>query len=332
MDTIRTDASHTQHDLDGAARHHDGTPADHPSPVHRVSIDSLLPADSPRGPELDHDHVRSLAVVEGPLPPITVHRPTMRVVDGTHRLRAAAMRGETDIDVRYFDGTAADAFVLAVEANAVHGLPLTPTQRAAAAARILLTHPQWSDRAIASVTGLANKTVAALRRRDGQGAPEATARLGRDGKLRPLDSTQGRLAAGRLLAEQPQASLRDIARRAGVSPTTARDVRDRLHRGEDPVPPGLSRTSYGGHRTRAPQRVADKHLEAIFHSLCRDPSLRLTDTGRLLLRMLEMHSSATAHWENVVTSVPPHCADAVSAAAIQCAEAWREFACRLQNH
>ncbi|MFC7729983.1 hypothetical protein [Actinomadura keratinilytica] len=69
------------------------------------------------------------------LPPILVHRRTMRVVDGMHRLRAARLQGRCEIGVRFVDGPDADVFVAAVRANIGHGLPLSLADREAAAAR-----------------------------------------------------------------------------------------------------------------------------------------------------------------------------------------------------
>ncbi|MFD0433138.1 ParB N-terminal domain-containing protein, partial [Streptomyces chartreusis] len=94
------------------------------------------------------------------MPPIIVHRDSMRVIDGLHRLRAAQLRGHSTIAVTFYDGTEADAFVLAVESNVRHGLPLSLPDRKRAAVRIIATHPQWSDRKIASVTGISPATVA----------------------------------------------------------------------------------------------------------------------------------------------------------------------------
>ena len=89
-----------------------------------VPVAALLPADSPRLSGADAVHVARLAETESPLPPILVNRATMQVVDGTHRLLAAALRGQSVIDVEFFDGTAEDAFLRAVEVNVTHGLPL----------------------------------------------------------------------------------------------------------------------------------------------------------------------------------------------------------------
>jgi hypothetical protein len=91
----------------------------------RVAVHSILPADSPRLGGEDPAHIARLAEEESSLPPILVHRSTMRVVDGMHRLRAAMARGWETIEVEYFEGTDEEAFERAVRANVTHGLPLT---------------------------------------------------------------------------------------------------------------------------------------------------------------------------------------------------------------
>ncbi|MER6222661.1 ParB/RepB/Spo0J family partition protein, partial [Streptomyces sp900105755] len=141
----------------GAAAHGTSAPRS-------VPIEALKPSDSPRGLRQDEDHVRKLAESGRDFEPILVHRPTMRVIDGMHRLSAMALRGHREMAVRFFDGSEADAYVLSVQLNVRHGLPLTRAERRLAASRILLSHPHWSDRAIAERTGLSDKTVGKLRR------------------------------------------------------------------------------------------------------------------------------------------------------------------------
>src|SRR5262249_43856292 len=109
-------------------------------PCRRVPVGSLLPADSPRVGGERLDHVRALADAAVDLPPILVHRPSMRVIDGMHRLRAAQLRGERTIEVQFFDGSDDLVFVAAVQANISHGLPLSRADRQAAAVRILTSH------------------------------------------------------------------------------------------------------------------------------------------------------------------------------------------------
>ncbi|MFE4517090.1 streptomycin biosynthesis regulator [Kitasatospora sp. NPDC056783] len=202
--------------------------------VDRVAVSALRRADSPRR-SLDREHIETLAGLDEPFRPIVVRAGTMDVVDGLHRLEAAVHRGDQEIAVRWFHGGPQEAYVYAVHANTVHGLPLSLAERRTAAERILLTHPQWSDRRIAAVAGLSARAVAELRAAR-QPSDGATVRVGRDDRARPLDPQRGRVLAARLLHTQPDASLRTIAAQAGISPGTVRDVRARLSRGEHPVP------------------------------------------------------------------------------------------------
>ncbi|WP_344288640.1 ParB/RepB/Spo0J family partition protein [Streptomyces synnematoformans] len=231
-------------------------PARTPAPAVAVPVASLRPGDSPRLAGIDPEHVRLLAALPG-LPPVLVHRRTMRVVDGMHRLHAARLRGDTTIPAVFFDGDETAAFLRAVERNLTGGLPLSLHDREAAAVRVLAAHRRWSDRAVAAATGLSPTTVGAIRRRsfapserDGGGARAAdgadAGRLGRDGRVRPLDASAGRLRASRVIARHPEASLRAIARAAGVSVGTAHDVRERLRTGRDPLPPRPGRAAGAG--------------------------------------------------------------------------------------
>ncbi|GHA01130.1 hypothetical protein GCM10010329_23490 [Streptomyces spiroverticillatus] len=160
-----------------------------------VRTDQLLPSDSPRGGACDENHVLALAGSGREFEPLLVHRPTMRVIDGMHRLSAARLRGYDTVAVRFFDGSQADAYVLSVQLNIRHGLPLSRAERRAAAERIVRTHPHWSDRAIAERTGLSGKTVGRLRGSVSEEIPQSHTRVGRDGTLRPLNSRDGRLRA-----------------------------------------------------------------------------------------------------------------------------------------
>jgi ParB-like chromosome segregation protein Spo0J len=61
--------------------------------IERVSIESLAESGSPRLAGQNEEHARLLAESGLELPPIVVHRPTRRVIDGMHRLAAARLRG-----------------------------------------------------------------------------------------------------------------------------------------------------------------------------------------------------------------------------------------------
>lgn len=303
-------------------------------------ISALLPADSPRVAGEDREHVRLLAESPAVFPPILVHRQSMRVVDGMHRLQAAIQRGESAIEVDWFDGTAEDAFVEAVRINAIHGLPLTLADREAATMRIIHTHPQYSDRRIAAITVLAPGTVAAIRQRC-QVASDTGARIGRDGRIRPLVSVDGRRAAQEVIAAHPDASLRMIAKKAGISPATARDVRERMLRGEDPIPPGLVRRGSANRkqgRARAERKThrpkgirADRGRLTLLHDLCRDPSLRHTQQGRRFLQWLQHRAAPLQMPPEQLNPIPTHALFLVAQIAHQCADEWSEFAEKLEE-
>lgn len=311
-------------------------------PVVEVEVDSLWVADSPRISGENPEHVEALAAAATPLPPIIVHRPTMRVIDGMHRLQVAKLRGQSHISARFFDGPEADAFVLAVETNITHGLPLSLADRKRAAARIVASHPQWSDRMIASVAGISAGTVTEIRKRVAGATPQDNRRIGQDGRVRPIDGTAGRRLASELIAENPTLSLRQIARAAGISPETARDVRNRLRRGEDPLPrqrrkglvshgeiiPRRSEAKVGGVATT---RITLSNQAAVVERLKADPALRFSETGRDLLRLLNMHMIRAEAWEKIIDNVPAHCSGIVAQLARDCAETWAEIALRIEG-
>ncbi|GAA2624666.1 ParB N-terminal domain-containing protein [Actinomadura fulvescens] len=287
--------------------------------------------------------MRMLAEAGGALPPIVVHLPSRRVIDGMHRLRAAVLRGEKDIDVRFFHGTEADVFLLSVAANIDHGLPLSQRDRLAAAERIFAIHPEWSDRMVAIVVGMSNKKVGRLRRQVAGDLPQPAVRIGRDGRARPVDGAAGRERAAKLIASEPDASLRRIAREAGISPATAADVRARVRRGEDPVlPRPAAKATAGGPASDESDEVADvvpmgpsttmlSELLTGFERLRRDPSLRFTDAGRALLRMFEACLAVVRHEETIKRGLPPHCLSSMAELSHAYAAILKSFAADLQR-
>jgi ParB-like chromosome segregation protein Spo0J len=324
-----------------------------------VPVLSLRPADSPRLNGEDKAHIARLAQTETPLPPILVDRRTMRVIDGMHRLMAASVQGRETIDVIFFDGSEADVFLQAVQENVAHGLPLSQADRRAAAARIIASHPHLSDRAIGHSAGLAAKTVAAIRKGSSGDIPQSNARIGRDGRVRPLDSGAARRRAAELLTQQPGASLRDVARAAGISPATVLDVRKRLERGQSPVPDkpaaNAARNSAGSNGAGSngagsngapagadgdgasaqairlrPRAAAPPDPAAAVEKLLRDPSLR-NERGKRMLRLLRVNAAGAGQLPDAAAAVPPHCVGIVVELARQYAEMWQDFARELDG-
>ncbi|WP_395570344.1 helix-turn-helix domain-containing protein [Streptomyces sp. BK79] len=306
-------------------------------------------SDSPRLAGEDAQHVRVLAESDLDWPPITVHRPTMRVVDGVHRVRAARLRGEERIAACFVDGTAEDAFVLAVRLNTRHGMPLSRADRAAAAARLIESRPGWSNRRIAEIVGVSPTTIATLRARSTGLNGQLNAGAGRDGRVRPLGAgaAEGRRRAVRVIRSRPGASLREIAAEAGVAVATARDVRQRLRRGEDPVPPRLRAAERRGSGDGEASRAAgtptagngspvvalppEPAAHAGTRSLRNDPSLRSSEAGRTLLRTWSAHVTDAGQWQWLADSVPAHRLSDAAWAARRCAEQWLRFARDLEE-
>lgn len=290
---------------------------------------------SVRANGVDRDHLQLLVDSPARLPPVIVHRPTMAVIDGVHRLRAAALRGEATIQVRFFDGDAEAAFALAVRLNIAHGLPLSVGDRKRAARRILTAHPDWSYRYVAGMAGLSDKTVAALSRSMDTEIPRSNIRLARNGVRRRVDSTQARLRTAELFRQDDTMSLREAASRTGVSVSTASDVRNRIRRGDDPLPVRL-RSAAAAPAPRRPsdaggvENSAPMNREVLRQRLKNDPSLRFTEGGRTLIRWLEGPTTAS-EWESVLESVPGYCRELISEIATMYAEDLRSYANTLKR-
>jgi hypothetical protein len=296
-----------------------------------VPIEALIPDHSLRCDGEDRSHVELLVEADD-LPPILVVRPSMRVIDGVHRLRAAALKGLTHVAVEYFEGDEEEIFEKALQANLRHGLPLSRAAREAAVRRLLSFSTQRSDRAIAAMVGLSAPTVAEIRRREqGDGIAGSAVRVGRDGRVRPVSASAGRLAASRIFDAEPEISLRACATRAGISVGTARDVRERLRRGVDPVP-GSEKSSVERRRARSrlagsdPAPGPEFDENELLRVLRADPSIRLAESGRTLLCWLGSHSVNRADWKELVAEIPAHSFGIIGRLATAYASAWQELA------
>jgi ParB-like chromosome segregation protein Spo0J len=320
-------------------------------PVFPLPLSSLRPGFFLRQSGTDAAHVQLLAdaASAGELPAILVQKDSLRIVDGMHRIEAAKLRGEENINARFVDCSDEEAFLLAVKANTLHGLPLSRADRIAGGKRILEWHADWSDRAVAAAAGLSAKTIAGLRRCSGGEVQDLDKRLGRDGKRRPVASIEGRKRAAEYLAARPDASVREVAREADVSLGTVHDVRSKLRRGLDPT---LSR------RRSSPDRAANGSVRdadrdwssprnnarlpirrqsnltpswpVISPKLANDPAIKYTGDGREFYRWMSMRMMQPGEWKDFVDAVPPHWAEDISVVAESVSCAWRDFAAQLR--
>jgi ParB-like chromosome segregation protein Spo0J len=273
---------------------------------------------------VDPAHVAALAEVRHLWRPIVVATRTMNVLDGVHRVAAARRLGLTHLAGELFEGDDNEAFVTAVRSNTEHGLPLSLAERSRAARKMLGFSPQRSDRAIGEICGLDHKTVSRLReelvRPSGEN-PQSDVRVGRDQRTRPVDVATLRSRIAAAIAETPNESLRQIARRVGASPETVRDVRARLARGESPVPLGALHVA--GPVTLPRSRPVSLPTWSA-DSACR------AAPGTVEFAAWFDAGSRSLEWPGFVDIVPLSRAYSVADQARTYAEAWRSFAEALE--
>jgi hypothetical protein len=149
-----------------------------------INVDPGL---QPRIEGIDQDYVHDLETVVERWPPLKVVKRGNEylLVDGFHRLAAAKNLGLEKLPAEVLQVPEnEDLYALAFQLNASHGRPLSLADRRAFAFFMLEGDPQSSDREVARRSGLAQGTVANIRRnleRSDQ-IPVANTRIGRDGR------------------------------------------------------------------------------------------------------------------------------------------------------
>lgn len=210
----------------------------------QVPIGALEVGPSLRERGINPAHVAALAEVAESWPPIVVNRSDRVVIDGQHRVAAAKQLGLREVRVIWFDGSREESYLEFVRSNVSHGLPLTLPERRRAARRFVSSCPDLSDRGVAAVCGLSPRTVARLREEASTDtlrthtSRHEKRRVGRDGRVRPIDPRATRVRIAEELARQPDASLRTIASAVGASPETVRSVRNELRATGSSTQPG----------------------------------------------------------------------------------------------
>lgn len=333
-------------------------------PARSVAISSLVPGVYLRQGGTNAAHVQLLLGAAGSseLPPILVQEHGMRVIDGLHRLEAAKLRGDETISVRLLDCTDMEALVLAIKSNTTHGLPLSRADRTSGARRVLDTHPDWSDRAIAGVTGLSANTIASLRSRSSDGPQLSGKRLGRDGRRRPVTVAEGRRRAAEYIRAHPDASLRQVAKEADVSLGTVHDVSTRIRRGMDAygnerrvspasvsirsgaqaceatqIADGVPRAPSGmpaaltGPPARKKYTDAPPTWAAISLKVANDPAVRYTEGGKEFLRWMALHAVDSDRWREFIDAIPVHWLSVIATIADNLSGEWSLFAERLRS-
>ena len=143
-----------------------------------------------------------------------------------------------------------------------------------------------------------------------------------------------------------RAISRSDARKAGVSVTTARDVRQRLDKGESPLPANLAKKLGQAAATvvgvadgatvpplanardaaRGSRMAPEGRGRDLLQRLRDDPSVRSSERGRTLLRLLSTVVVAISACNEFHEAVPSHCSGTFAEIARKNARAWQEIA------
>ena len=83
-------------------------------------------------------------------------------------------------------------------------------------------------------------------------------------------------------------------------------------------------------RAQPPLPMPDR--VTVMRHLRTDPTLRFSETGRVLLRLLDVHAMSNDRWAHMVRNVPPHARETIAQAAMECARVWRTVAEQLERN
>lgn len=127
-----------------------------------VAVRDLLDSESPLR-AVDESWVAALVAAGPPFAPVVVTAEG-RLVDGAHRIRAAAACGVPTLAAHVVVAeTEAAVMLAALKANREQAKALTAAERKAAALGLLEADPTMSNRAIARATGCSHSSVASWR-------------------------------------------------------------------------------------------------------------------------------------------------------------------------
>jgi uncharacterized ParB-like nuclease family protein len=137
------------------------------------------------------------------------------LADGYHRVQASRKVDRETIEAKVLEGTARDAILFGIGANATHGLQRTQADKRRAVER-LLQDPEWtrwSDRKIAEAARVDHKTVGKIRR---ELSGEIPIRAVRSGEIPKSNGKPSGSLLGDLLRSVSDEALLAECRRRGL--------------------------------------------------------------------------------------------------------------------
>jgi hypothetical protein len=174
---------------------------------------------------------------------------------------------------------------------------------------------------VAGVCGLSDKTIGRLRKTTAE-LPQTSARIGRDGRHRPVDTRLLRNEIATALRAEPDARPDDVARSLRTSASTVRDVRKRLQRGDDPV-----RAERATQR-RTPLPHSDARTPVDWSS---DRAILSLPGGSGFAEWLAATKIESRHWEAHLSEIPLGRIPQLIAEAKTRAAEWTDFAASLEK-
>ena len=153
-------------------------------PIHAIEVRRGL---TPRAHEAPAEVAEAYATAWDALPPITVQRDTLILIDGYHRMLAAPLRISDLIRAVQVDVSEDELADEAVRLNVAHGVRLSAEERQRAVRGMLKRHPDWSNGRIAEWCGASERTVVTVRGKmlASQEIAATKQRLGADGRVQP---------------------------------------------------------------------------------------------------------------------------------------------------
>jgi ParB-like chromosome segregation protein Spo0J len=299
------------------------------------SVDSIHIGRSMRERGVHREHVMALMALEGRWPPILLSREGDHVIDGIHRYYAAKELGLREVSCVYTALPAEQWYIEFVRRNIRHGLPLTLHERERGARCLLAVHGGWSDRRIGDACAVSASTVARLRSETPLPPLQlvgpyqavdhrlAQGRVGKDGRVRPVDPRHTRDRIVEALHEHPSESLRAIAARAGASPETVRKVRTFIQNDSAPSVASIVEGSIPVSNDDIPVFPSNSA-----DLLC-DNALNSTAEGRRVVSWLAA-PSLDKNWRDDVACVPLSRVYELADLARRRASQWNEFANALE--